>query len=89
MALTVHLYSSSFCGACTRVRQVLSSVEALLGDRVAWSESNVASSPDQAERDGIVSTPTVVLRDGDRELARASGVPTADQVIGLLARHLA
>jgi thioredoxin-like negative regulator of GroEL len=89
MALTVHLYSSSFCGACTQARQVLSSVEPLLGDRVAWSESNVASSPDQAERDGIVSTPTVVLRDGDRELARASGVPTADQVIGLLARHLA
>jgi protein-disulfide isomerase len=49
----------------------------------------VASSPDDAERASIVATPTVVVRDeSGTELARASGVPTADQVLTLLARHL-
>jgi thiol-disulfide isomerase/thioredoxin len=90
MPLSVHLYSSSFCGACTQTRSVLEQVQPFVRDRVDFSESNVASSPDDAERANIVATPTVVVRDeSGMELARASGVPTADQVLGLLARHLA
>jgi thiol-disulfide isomerase/thioredoxin len=89
MPLSVHLYSSSFCGACTQTRRVLDQVQPFVRDRVEFGESNVASSPDDAERAGIVATPTVVVRDRfGTELARASGVPTADQVLGLLARHL-
>jgi thiol-disulfide isomerase/thioredoxin len=89
MPLSVHLYTSSFCGACTQTRRVLDRVQPLLRERVAFSESNVASSPDDAERAGIVATPTVVVRDeSGTELARASGVPTVDQLLGLLARHL-
>jgi thiol-disulfide isomerase/thioredoxin len=89
MALSVHLYSSSFCGACTQTRSVLDQVQPLVRDRVDFSESNVASSPDDAERASIIATPTVVVRDeSGAELARASGVPTADQVLTLLARHL-
>lgn len=89
MPLSVHLYSSSFCGACTQTRSVLDQVQPFVSDRVDFSESNVASSPDDAERANIVATPTVVVRDeSGTELARASGVPTADQVLGLLARHL-
>ncbi|MDN4642092.1 thioredoxin domain-containing protein [Agreia sp. PsM10] len=89
MALSVHLYSSSFCGACTQTRSVLDQVQPFVRDRVDFSESNVASSPDDAERASIIATPTVVVRDeSGAELARASGVPTADQVLTLLARHL-
>jgi thiol-disulfide isomerase/thioredoxin len=89
MPLSVHLYSSSFCGACTQTRSILEQVQPLVGERVEFSESNVASSPDDAERASIVATPTVVVRDeSGTELARASGVPTADQVLTLLARHL-
>ncbi|SMQ71471.1 thioredoxin domain-containing protein [Agreia sp. VKM Ac-1783] len=89
MPLSVHLYSSSFCGACTQTRDVLERVKPFVRDRVDFSESNVASSPDDAERASIIATPTVVVRDeSGTELARASGVPTADQVLTLLARHL-
>jgi thiol-disulfide isomerase/thioredoxin len=89
MSLSVHLYSSSFCGACTQTRRVLDQVKPFVRDRVDFGESNVASSPEDAELAGIVATPTVVVRDDfGTELARASGVPTADQVLGLIARHL-
>lgn len=87
--LTVTLFSASFCGACARTRAVLERTTALLGDRVALREVNVALDPAEGERLDIVTTPTTVVtgRDG-AELGRAAGVPSAPQVLTLLAKHL-
>lgn len=83
------LYSSSFCGACARTRSVLEDVTTLVPDRAVLREVNVAAAPDESERRAIVATPTTVLTLPDgTELARAAGVPTAPQVLTLLARHL-
>jgi thiol-disulfide isomerase/thioredoxin len=87
--LVLTLYSSSFCGACARTRAVLGDAAGLVGDRVVLREVNVAADPDESERRGIVATPTTVLTsEAGEELARAAGVPTAPQVLTLLARHL-
>jgi thiol-disulfide isomerase/thioredoxin len=87
--LSVTLYSSSFCGACSSARQTLDRVAPLLGSRVAWREVNVADAPDESEERGIVATPTVVITDASGvERMRASGVPTADQVLTALAAAL-
>lgn len=83
------LYSSSFCGACARTRQVLEDATRLVGGRTVLREVNVAVDPDESERRTIVATPTTVLSSADgTELARAAGVPTAPQVLSLIARHL-
>ena len=83
------LYSSSFCGACARARSVLEDVATLVPDRAVLREVNVAAAPEESERRGIVATPTTVLTRADgTELARAAGVPTAPQVLTLLARNL-
>jgi thiol-disulfide isomerase/thioredoxin len=83
------LYSSSFCGACAQTRRTLEDASGLLGDRVVLREVNVALDPEESERQGIMATPTTVLTATDgTELARAAGVPTAPQVLTLLARHL-
>ena len=89
MPLVMTLYSSSFCGACAQTRRTLEDATGLLGDRVVLREVNVAFDPEESERRQITATPTTVLSgsDGD-ELARAAGVPTADQVLTLVARHL-
>lgn len=87
--LVVTLYSASFCGACARTRRVLDEATALLGDRVALREVNVALEPAESERLDIAATPTTVVTDPDGvELARAAGVPSAPQVLSLLAKHL-
>jgi thiol-disulfide isomerase/thioredoxin len=87
--LVLTLYSSSFCGACARTRSVLEDVAGLVPDRAVLREVNVAVAPDESEQRAIVATPTTVLSRADgTELARASGVPTAPQVLTLLARHL-
>jgi len=87
--LVLTLYSSSFCGACSRTRAVLEDAAGLLGGRVTVREVNVAVDPAESERRGIVATPTTLLTtEGGDELARAAGVPTAPQVLTLLAQHL-
>jgi thioredoxin-like negative regulator of GroEL len=87
--LVLTLYSSSFCGACARTRSVLEDVTTLVPGRTVLREVNVAAAPDESERREIVATPTTVLTRADgTELARAAGVPTAPQVLTLLARHL-
>jgi hypothetical protein len=69
--LVLTLYSSSFCGACARTRQVLEDATRLVGGRTVLREVNVAVDPDESERRTIVA-----------------GVPTAPQVLSLIARHL-
>ncbi|MCS5717220.1 thioredoxin [Herbiconiux sp. CPCC 205763] len=87
--LSVTLYSSSFCGACTSTRQTLDVVAPLVGSRVEWREVNVADAPDESEARGIVATPTIVITDASGvERMRASGVPTPEQVLKALAAAL-
>jgi len=46
------------------------------------SELVVAFEPDLAEELDIAATPTVIVRNGEgREVVRASGVPTMDQIL--------
>ncbi|WP_080796387.1 glutaredoxin family protein [Corynebacterium pacaense] len=80
------LYVSSFCGACARTRAVLTRATDLIpGARLV--EHNIASDPDRADSTGITSTPTVIIRSDDgKEVGRAAGVPTLDQVLGAAAR---
>ncbi|BDI23333.1 glutaredoxin [Herbiconiux sp. L3-i23] len=88
--LSVTLYSSSFCGACAATRRTLGRVEALLDDRVRWREVNVADAPDESEDRAITTTPTVVITDRTgAEVMRASGVPTANQVLAAIGNALA
>jgi thiol-disulfide isomerase/thioredoxin len=85
----VTLFSSSFCGACTATRLTLERAQALLGDRIAWREINVADEPDLVESLDISATPTVLIRGaGGDEVMRASGVPTMDQVLTAIAAAL-
>ncbi|MFD1714141.1 thioredoxin domain-containing protein [Amnibacterium flavum] len=93
--LTVTLYSSSFCGACTSTRHTLDLVASVLStspldDRITWREVNVADRPDESEQHRITSTPTVVMTGGDgTEVMRATGVPTSEQVLAAIAKNLA
>ena len=52
-----------------------------------FAELDVARDAVEAERAGIRSTPTVIVLDGDKkEVFRAEGVPTLNQVLVALAK---
>ncbi|MBM7410619.1 thiol-disulfide isomerase/thioredoxin [Clavibacter michiganensis] len=83
----VLLFSSLFCVPCQATRRTLEEVQRLL----PWlpvEELDVAAHPDLAEAERIRSTPTIVVRAGDREVLRAEGVPTAPQVLQAVVRAM-
>jgi len=87
--LTITLYSSSFCGACSATRHTLSRAAELLGDRIVLREVNVADDAARAEEAQISSTPTVVMHSPEgAEVMRATGAPTLNQVLTAVAGTL-
>ncbi|TQO20960.1 thiol-disulfide isomerase/thioredoxin [Rhodoglobus vestalii] len=83
---TVLFFSSSFCDPCATARNTLDQVSKLVS-HVRYAELDVARHSDEAERAGIVSTPTIVIvaANGD-EIFRAQGAPTVNQMLVALAK---
>ena len=78
-------YSSAFCGPCAQTRAVLERVSELLPE-VQVTELDVVRAEEQAERQNIHATPTIVLSDdAGAELFRASGAPSINQVLTAIA----
>ncbi|MBF4624054.1 thioredoxin family protein [Clavibacter sp. VKM Ac-2872] len=85
--MRVILFSSLFCVPCQATRRILGEVQRLL----PWlpvEELDVAAHPEIAEAERIRSTPTILVRAGDREMLRAEGVPTAPQVLQAVVRAM-
>ena len=82
------LYTSAFCEPCMQTRAVLAEASRL-APRIRVTERDVARNLEQAERDGIRSTPTVIVTGADgSEVFRAEGVPTLAQVLAAAAKAL-
>ena len=84
----VELYSSAFCGPCRSTRAVLHRAAQLVPS-VRVVEVDVADEVGRAERAGITTTPTVLVRDGSgAEVFRATGTPSLPHVLSALDRAL-
>lgn len=85
---TVLFFSSAFCDPCATARNTLDQASKLV-TRVNYAELDVARHSDEAERAGIVSTPTIVIvaANGD-EVFRAQGAPTVNQMLVALAKAM-
>jgi glutaredoxin len=80
------LYTSSFCDPCIATRAVVAEASRLV-PAAEIVERDVALAADQAEADGIRSTPTVIVSSSDgAEVVRAEGVPTLNQLLVALAK---
>lgn len=79
-------FSSAFCEPCIQTRAVLAEVSKLVPS-VAIAELDIARDEAESQRAGIRLTPTVViLDDQNKEVFRAEGVPTINQVLVALAK---
>jgi thiol-disulfide isomerase/thioredoxin len=81
-------FSSAFCEPCIQTRAVLAEVSKLV-PHVKIAELDIAREEEESQRAGIRMTPTVVILDeGNKEVFRAEGVPTINQVLVALAKAL-
>lgn len=83
---TLLQFSSAFCAPCRTTRVVLSDVAGTVPG-VAHVEVDAEENLELVRRLGVMRTPTTLVLDTDgREMARAAGAPTRQQVLGALAR---
>lgn len=83
---TLLQFSSAFCAPCRATRRVLEDVAGLV-DGVSHVEVDAEHHLDATRAFGILRTPTTIVLDaGGREVTRASGAPSRDQVLTALAR---
>lgn len=84
--VTLVFYSSHFCEPCARTREVLGEVRRLL-PALSIVERDIVENIDDAEIDGVRSTPTVIIRNpaGDT-VVRAEGIPTLPAVLAAVSR---
>lgn len=81
---TLLQFSSAFCAPCRATRTVLADV-AGREDGVAHVEVDAEAHLDLVRQLGILRTPTTLVLDrSGREVGRAQGAPTRDQVIASL-----
>ncbi|MEK6311711.1 MAG: thioredoxin domain-containing protein [Curtobacterium sp.] len=86
--MRLDLWTSAFCAPCAAARRVAAHATALV-PVLTVVERDVASRPDDAERLGIRSTPTIIVRREDgTEVFRSTGVPTRDQLLVAVAKAL-
>ncbi len=82
----VDLYTSAFCEPCHLTRAVLADAARLV-PAAQIVERDVVKFESQAESDGVLVTPTVIVRTAaGAEVFRAQGVPTLPQVLAALAK---
>ncbi len=83
---TLLQFSSAFCAPCRATRRILSEVaDATPG--VHHIDVDAEHHLDVVRRLGVLRTPTtLILDDEGREVGRASGVPSREQVLGVLVR---
>jgi thiol-disulfide isomerase/thioredoxin len=83
---TLLQFSSAFCAPCRATRRVLEQVSAITPG-VEHIEVDVEHHLDVVRRLGILRTPTTLVLDRrGREVTRATGAPTAQQVMAALAQ---
>ena len=82
--MTLLQFSSAFCAPCRATRRVLTDV-AEKSDGIAHIEVDAEHHLDLVRHLGILRTPTTLVLDpAGRELSRASGAPTRDQVLAIV-----
>jgi thioredoxin 1 len=83
--MIIDFYSSAFCGSCHATRATLAEAARLV-PRASVVERDVVAFAGEAEREGIATTPTVIVRrDDGTEVFRAAGAPPLDAVLRALA----
>ena len=83
---TLLQFSSAFCAPCRATRRVLADVAGLV-DGVAHVEVDAEQHLGATRELGVLRTPTTLVLDAEgREVARAAGAPTRDQVLVALGR---
>lgn len=85
---TLVLFSADWCGPCKIIKPTLEKMEEELSEKLVIVKADVGEAEDSAKKFNIRNIPTCVLIEGDKEIARFSGVKNNEQIKKFLQDHL-
>lgn len=84
---TLVLFSADWCGPCKIIKPSLEKLESELAESIKIVKADVGVAESSAKKFNIRNIPTCVLIDGDKEIARFSGVKNDEQIKKFLEEH--
>lgn len=84
---TLVLFSADWCGPCKIIKPSLEKLEIELSERIKIVKADVSEAEESAKKFNIRNIPTCVLIEGDKEIARFSGVKNDEQIKKFLGEH--
>jgi len=86
---TLVLFSADWCGPCKIIKPALEKLESELSESIKIVKADVGEAESSAKKFNIRNIPTCVLIEGDKEIARFSGVKNDEQIKKFLEEHQA
>ena len=84
---TLVLFSADWCGPCKIIKPSLEKLETELTESLKIVKADVGEAEESSRKFNIRNIPTCVLIEGDKEIARFSGVKNDDQIKKFLEEH--
>jgi thioredoxin 1 len=84
---TLVLFSADWCGPCKIIKPSLEKLENELSGSIKIVKADVGEAEESAKKFNIRNIPTCVLIEGDKEIARFSGVKNDEQIKKFLEDH--
>lgn len=84
---TLVLFSADWCGPCKIIKPSLEKLEEELSDKIKIVKTDVGESENSAKKFNIKNIPTCVIIEGEKEIARFSGVKNDEQIKKFLEEH--
>lgn len=77
---TLVLFSAEWCGPCKVLTPNMVTVSEELKESYNFVKADISETEENTKRFGIRNIPTCILIQGDKEIARFSGVKNAEQI---------
>ena len=88
MAIQLLDFYADWCGPCITMKAIVEELEKELASKVEIKKVNVEENKEDSEKYGVMSIPTFLLMENDKELERFVGVTSKEILESKILQHL-
>ncbi|OGY24121.1 MAG: thioredoxin [Candidatus Woykebacteria bacterium RBG_13_40_15] len=88
MAIQLLDFYADWCGPCITMKPIVEELEKELASKVEIKKVNVEENKEDSEKYGVMSIPTFLLMENDKELERFVGVTSKEILESKILQHL-